>query len=259
MQSYFNVLLEFDPNEVDRIIQTTIEKSGKGYVCSVESNNLTIANKNLHFRKVINSALVNLCDGSNIAWLLGKIHGKPYKSYVGADLFRKYVYMRRYKQYFLGNTDVVLKGLRENLSKIDPQIEHMPFEELPFKKVEDFDYESIATKINRYKPDIIWVSLGAPKQEEFMYRLLPFIEKGVMFGFGAIFNFNAGDVSAVKRAPSWMLKLRLEWLYRALEEPRKNIPRYYNFIKILPALISKERQKIKNGGYEKKGIDRCNI
>ena len=63
-----------------------------------------------------------------------------------------------------------------------------------------------------------------------------------MFGFGAIFNFNAG-VGNVKRAPKWMLRLHLEWLYRAFEEPKKNIPRYFNFLKILPKLIKEERSK----------------
>jgi N-acetylglucosaminyldiphosphoundecaprenol N-acetyl-beta-D-mannosaminyltransferase len=139
----------------------------------------------------------------------------------------------------LGNTRLILDGLSENLSKIDPAIQTMSFEELPFRKVEDFDYKDIAEIINKEKPDIIWVSLGAPKQEFFMARLLPYLDQGIMFGFGAIFNFNAG-AGNVKRAPQWMLKLKMEWLYRAIEEPKKNIPRYWGFIKILPKLIFQE-------------------
>ena len=50
----------------------------------------------------------------------------------------------------------------------------------------------------------------------------------------------------LKRAPKWMLNLRLEWLHRALEQPQKNIPRYWGFIKILPKLIREERKKVKN-------------
>ena len=242
MKKYFNVLLELDSNRVDEMIQATIARKGKGYVCSVESNNLTYANNRPDFMKVMNEATVNICDGSNIAWLLGKIHRKPYKPYIGADLFLKYVKMCHYKQYFLGNTRIVLDGLKENLSRIDPEINQMPFEELPFLPVNEFDYPGIASKINREQPDIIWISLGAPKQEQFMNLLLPHLDQGVMFGFGAIFNFNAG-VGTVKRAPRWMLNLRLEWLYRAIEEPKKNIPRYWNFIKILPRLIHDERKK----------------
>lgn len=243
---YFNTKIEFDANKVDSIIQSTITNKGKGYVCSVESNNLTVANRNPEFLKVVNGALVNVCDGSVLAKILGIVHQKPFRSYVGADLFIKYVKMCRYKQFFLGNTRQVLDGLKDNLSKIDPTILTMPFEELPFRKVEDFDYKGIAEMINKEKPDIIWVSLGAPKQEFFMARLLPFLDQGIMFGFGAIFNFNAG-AGNVKRAPRWMLNFKMEWLYRAIEEPKKNIPRYWSFVKILPKLIKQEiRTKDKN-------------
>lgn len=243
METYFNVSIEFDPQKVDQIIHKTIQEKGKGYVCSIESNNLTIANTNETFNNVVNGALVNICDGSNLAWILGKIHKQKFKSYIGADLFTKYVNKCKYNQYFLGNTEEVLRGLKKNLSKIDPKISSMPFEELPFRKVHEFDYPAIAQKINEYKPDIIWVSLGAPKQEEFMSLLLPHLNQGVMFGFGAIFNFNAG-VGSVKRAPKLMLKFHLEWLFRAFEEPRKNMPRYARFIKILPGLIRQEYKKL---------------
>jgi N-acetylglucosaminyldiphosphoundecaprenol N-acetyl-beta-D-mannosaminyltransferase len=249
MELYFNVEIEFNADKVDEVIQTTIREGGKGYVCSVESNNLTIANLNPCFREVINGALINICDGSNLAWILGKIYHKPFKSYIGADLFAQYVSMAKYRQYFLGNTSEVLSGLQANLSKTDSKISGMCFEELPFLPVADFDYKGIAAKINQDNPDIIWVSLGAPKQEEFMSRLLPYIDRGVMFGFGAIFNFNAG-VGSVKRAPLWMQRLHLEWLYRAFEEPKKNVPRYARFIKLLPRLLINEYKMKKTRGNE---------
>lgn len=240
-QKYFNVQLQFDKELFDKTIFDTIANNGKGYVCSVESNNLTIANTNPEFLKVVNGALVNNCDGSILAKILAHIYKQPLDSYIGADIFIKYIKMRRFKQYFLGNTPEVLAGLKNNLSKIDANIATMPFETLPFRKVEEFDYPAIAQKINENNPDIIWVSLGAPKQEMFMSRLEPYLNRGIMFGFGAIFNFNSG-VSAVKRAPKWMLKLRLEWLFRAFNEPKKNIPRYWGFIKILPQLIVNEKK-----------------
>ena len=246
MKPYFNVLLEFDKAQLDKTIFEAIENGTVGYSCSVESNNLTVANKNPEFLKVLNGALVNNCDGSVLAKILGKIHHEPLDSYIGADIFIKYIKMKKFKQFFLGNTEEVLAGLRENLSKIDPKIADMRFETLPFRKVDEFDYQGIADMINAENPDIIWVSLGAPKQDMFMSRLQPYLKRGVMFGYGAIFNFNAG-VGEVKRAPQWMLNLRLEWLHRALEQPQKNIPRYWNFVKILPRLIWEERKKVKRG------------
>lgn len=245
-KTFFNVKLEFNKDIFDQTIHNAIKCNKVGYVCSVESNNLTIANKNPSFLKILNGALINNCDGSVIAKILGYIHKKPFDSYIGADIFIKYIKLKVYKQFFIGNTPEILEGLRNNLTQIDPRIKDMRFETLPFCSVKDFDYKQIAQMINKDNPDIIWVSLGAPKQEEFMHNLQPYLNRGVMFGFGAIFNFNSG-VGHVKRAPKWMLKLRLEWLHRALEEPQKNIPRYWNFIKILPRLIREEKRKLKQG------------
>lgn len=239
---YFNVRLEFDKRKLEQTIENAIKEGTVGYVCSVESNNLTVANNNSEFLNVLNGALVNNCDGSVLAKILGYIHHEPLESYIGADIFIKYVRMCQYRQFFLGNTQEVLSGLKDNLSKIDPEIKNMRFETLPFRKVDEFDYQGIAQMINEDGPDIIWVSLGAPKQEMFMNRLQPYLHRGVMFGFGAIFNFNAG-VGNVRRAPNWMLKLKLEWLHRAFEDPKKNVPRYWNFIKTLPRLIKEEMKR----------------
>jgi len=73
-RKYFNIYLEFDKIKVDSLIQTTISQKGKGYVCSIESNNLTVANKNPEFLKVVNAALVNICDGSVLAKILGLLN-----------------------------------------------------------------------------------------------------------------------------------------------------------------------------------------
>lgn len=246
-KTYFNVRIEFDRDELDRKIFKAIEEGTPGYSCSVEANNLTVANRNPEFLKVLNGALVNNCDGSVLAKILAWIHREPIDSYIGADIFIKYISMKCFRQFFLGNTREVLDGLKKNLAEIDPAIAEMRFETLPFRSVDDFDYEGIAEMINADNPDIIWVSLGAPKQEMFMSRLKPYLKRGVMFGYGAIFNFNAG-VGAVRRAPKLMLRMRLEWLYRAFEQPKKNIPRYWNFIKILPRLIRDERRKVRMQG-----------
>nr|WP_299423581.1 WecB/TagA/CpsF family glycosyltransferase [uncultured Emticicia sp.] len=244
MKVYFNVKLEFDKKRVNETIENAIFDKTKGYVCSIESNNLTVANKNIEFLTVVNNALVNICDGSMLSKILSFIYKENFASYIGADLFLEYIYKCKYRHFFLGNTAAVLEGLKQNMSKIDLRILEMRFEELPFRTVENFDYQSIGNMINEDKPDIIWVSLGAPKQEFFMGRLLPYLDQGVMFGFGAIFNFNSG-VGSVKRAPHWMRKMKLEWFYRAIEEPKKNVPRYWGFIRLLPKLILQEYKRIK--------------
>ena len=246
METYFNVKIEFDKVRVHHTIENCLQEGEKGYVCVLESNNITVANTNATFLEVVNHSLVNICDGSNVAWLLGKIHKQPFRSYIGVDIFEHYLTTGNYRHYFIGNTQEVLDGLRQELSQINPEIGTMKFVELPFRNVEQFDYLSIAKSINADNPDLIWVSLGAPKQELFMSLLMPHLKRGILFGVGAAFNFKA-KVGKVRRAPLWMRKLRLEWFYRAFEEPQKNIPRYWGFVKILPRLIA---QELRNTNFE---------
>lgn len=242
MDKYFNVKLEFDKLKVDRTIQNTIEQKGKGYVCSVEGNIISLANINADFNSIVNNAIINICDGRSIAMLASLVHKKIFRAYIGADLFINYIKLAKYKSFFLGNTTEVLSGLKTNLLQYDCLIDKMEFKTLPFKKVEDFDYPAIAKMINDDNPDIIWVSLGAPKQEIFMSKLLPYLNKGVMFGFGAIFNFYSNN-SEEKRAPELFLKLRMEWIYRLFSNPKKQFPKIKLIFRIFPKMIFKEMRK----------------
>jgi N-acetylglucosaminyldiphosphoundecaprenol N-acetyl-beta-D-mannosaminyltransferase len=242
MEKYFKVNLEFDKKKVDQIIQNTISDGGKGYVCSVEGNILATANTNSQYLEIVNNALVNICDGSSIAMLASLIHKQKFKTYIGADLFINYIKTARFKSFFLGNTEDVLIGLKSNLSQYDSSIHNMKFQTLPFKHVDEFDYSGIAQMINENNPDIIWVSLGAPKQEIFMSKLQPYLNRGVMFGFGAIFNFYS-NIGGNKRAPYLFLKLNMEWLYRMLTEQKRIRIRAFNYLKLIPKIIIQEIRK----------------
>ena len=68
----------------------------------------------------------------------------------------------------------------------------MTFLELPYMSVEEFDYANIAKEIETDEADIIWIALGAPKQEYFMDRLKPHLKRGVMIAVGAVFKFYSG-------------------------------------------------------------------
>lgn len=243
MEPYFNIPMEFDQERFDATVEHTVRAGEKGYVCAAESNNITVANTNPSFGEIFRRSLLNNCDGSVVALFLSRIHNKPLRPYICADIFSKYIRNGRYRHFFLGNSPEIINGLRQRLTAEVPALEEMRFEPLPYCDVEEFDYEGIAKMLNADAPDIVWVSLGAPKQEQFMSRLLPLLNRGVLFGVGAVFNFYAG-VGKVRRAPRWMRRLRLEWLHRALEEPSKNIPRYWGFIRILPRLIRQEKRTV---------------
>lgn len=249
MKKYFNINFEFDQKKVDEIIVEHITNQRAGYVCSLDGNNLAVANTNPNHLRVLNGAMVNNCDSSWVPVIINWIYRTKYSNYCGTDLFIKYVQTKKFRQFFLGSTNDVLHKLQNNLLKIDPKIKDMRFETLPFKQVEELDYEKIGAMINEDNSDIIWVSLGAPKQEQFMSLLLPHIKKGVMFGFGAIFNVYA-EMPGLKRAPQFMVKHKIEWFYRLFQEPRKQIKRANFFMSLLPGMIRKELKKKKDCMYE---------
>ncbi|HZL09019.1 MAG TPA: WecB/TagA/CpsF family glycosyltransferase [Prolixibacteraceae bacterium] len=244
MQKYFKIFIEFNHQIFDSIIEKAIKDKNKGYVCVIDGNVLAHSTKNTFYGDIVNGALVNSCDGSSIAMLLGYIHKQKFSTYTGPEIFSKYI-KTPYKQYFLGNTEENLERLKKRFIELGYDIAQFKFDPLPFKNVDDFDYRSIAKEINEFSPDIIWVSLGAPKQEIFISKLYPFINRGVLFAIGAAFNLFLGD-EANKRAPEILQKLHLEWLFRVYKEPNRVGGRAFNYFKLLPRLIIEERKQFKS-------------
>ena len=92
----------------------------------------------------------------------------------------------------------------------------------PFRDLTEEEDRAVVERINKSGADFVWVALGAPKQERWMYTHQGSIE-GLMAGIGAGVDYFAGNI---KRAPMWMQKCSLEWLYRLFQEPRRLFKRY---------------------------------
>ena len=243
MKKYFNIFLEFDREVFDNIIINAIKDRNKGYVCVVDGNVLAHSVKNTYYRDIINKAIVNSCDGSSIAMLAGYIYKQRFSTYTGPEIFGSYI-KRGYRQLFLGNTSDVLNQLNARFEKEEIDVTIMDFKTLPFLHVDDFNYSEIGEMINQFNPQIIWISLGAPKQEIFVSKLLPFIKSGIMFSIGAAFNLYLGD-GKFSRSPAWLRKMRLEWLYRVVKEPLRIGGRAVNYALIIPRLIMEEKRSIR--------------
>lgn len=244
MKKYFNVFFEFDHTEFENIIETNIKSGVKGYVCVVDGNVLALANRDEAYKTIVNNSLVNACDGSSIALMINKIHKKKYQVYTGPEIFSYYI-GKGYKQFFLGNTEDILNQLRSSFEKGSIDINSMRFATLPFLKVDEFDYTEIGKMINEFAPELIWVSLTPPKKEIFISKLLPHLRTGVMFAIGAAFNLYLGSGSFT-RAPEWMRKMHLEWLFRVVKEPLRIGKRAWNYAIIIPGLIMEEKRRMRN-------------
>jgi len=126
--------------------------------------------------------------------------------------------------YFYGGKDnEVLKKLRENLENDYPGIQIVGMYSPPFRPLTEDEDKQICDEINALKPDFLWVGIGAPKQEMWMWEHREKIHGTVMLGVGAGFNFFAGTLD---KAPSWMEKASLEWFYRLTKEPKRLWRRY---------------------------------
>ena len=242
MPRYFHIDYEFDPVAVrERIDARCARRDSAAYICVADGNVLVQVHKDPAYRSVVQGAMFSICDSSWVPVYLKSLYGFKPEQYCGSDIFRDLTGARKYTMAFLGASREVLDALRAELSKVDPRISDMLFLELPFAKAEDFDYEGIAATVNSAGPDIVWVALGAPKQEFFAARLTPLLHRGVVIPVGAVFNFRAG--LGIKRAPDWMVKMHLEFLYRLFSEPRKQLRRVGQILRYTPAILREERNQ----------------
>ena len=247
MITYFNINYEFDKKEVHR----RIGEEQKGYICVADGVVMNTANRDPEYLKVVNGSLFSICDSSWVPVYLKSIYGVKYEQYCGSEIFKDIISSRKYRMIFMGTSQATLDGLRNELKKMNPDVERMQFVELPFRKVEDFDYPEIAKMIEEDGAKIIWVALGAPKQERFMNLLLPHLNQGVMLGVGAAFKFYSGTEE--RRCPAWMQKCHLEFVYRIMQDPKKQLKRCFWILWTLPGLYLgevKRARKAKKGSKE---------
>lgn len=238
---YFNINYEMDRAEVHRAIERKVKEDKADYICVADGVILNIANRKPEYLKVVNGGMFAICDSSYVPLYLRWIYGRHYEQYCGSQIFIDIIRSRKYRMIFMGTSQNTLDGLKENLKKENPEVEGMQFVELPYKAVEDFDYEGIAKEIEADGVDIIWVALGAPKQEIFMSKLKPHLKRGVMIAVGAAFKFYSG--TDVKRAPQWMIKCHLEFVHRIFKEPKKQLKRCSMILLTLPQLLVEETMR----------------
>ena len=238
MTNYFNINYEFDKRQIHNKISECIRLKEKDYICVADGVILNIANRKPEYLKIINGGMFSICDSSYVPLYLKWIYGVRYEQYCGSQIFKDIVSSQKYRMMFMGTSQRTLDGLKNTIKVWNPDVLAMTFYELPFCNVNEFDYEDIARRVEASGADIIWVALGAPKQEIFMSKLKPHLKRGVMIAVGAAFKFYSGIDE--KRAPQWMLNAHLEWVYRIMRSPKKQLKRCSMIILTLPRLLIEE-------------------
>jgi len=217
-------VLPVDIEEALCIAAQNINKRQGGYFCFL---NLFLCMKGVkegRIKQVLNNSSANFVDGMGIKLSL-KLFGYKFNGRArGTDFMLKlceYAAKNGLKIYLYGNTEDTLVTLKRKLISYFPELEIVGYYSPPFRELTEDENEEIIKKINETKPDIIFVSLGSPKQELWMSKNKD-KTNATMFGVGAAFDFITGNV---RQAPFLMQKLGLEWLYRLPQQPKKTIYR----------------------------------
>jgi N-acetylglucosaminyldiphosphoundecaprenol N-acetyl-beta-D-mannosaminyltransferase len=195
-------------------------------VCVSDMNALLHARADPELTEVYNTSGLTLADGMPLVWA-GKRAGFDRMARVcGPDLIERVMAEsaeRGWSQYFYGGADGVAEQLRDNFVAKHPSLFVAGTYSPPYRALSAAEDAEIVDKINAAGPDIVWVGLGAPKQERWMAEHRDRLDAAILIGVGAAFDFHTGRLD---RAPVWMQKAGLEWSYRLYKEPRRLWKRY---------------------------------
>ena len=202
------------------------KKNTPGYITVNNVHTVVEGVRNSSYRKIINNALLALPDGKPLS-VVAKLKGDKNISRIFGPSFMETAIDRgqkdNLKHFFFGSSGQTLELIRESLSKKYPNAKIAGMISPPYRPLTDSENDKFTSIINDSNADIIWVGLGAPKQEIWMYENFSKLNKGVMIGIGAGFDYIAGKT---QHAPEWMKNLSLEWLYRLIQEPGRLWKRY---------------------------------
>ena len=196
------------------------------YICVSNVHTTVMSYENEEYRKIQNSAAMALPDGAPLSSYSRRKGYKQAQRVTGPDLMLELFAISKekgYRHYFYGATEETLQSMKEVLERDYPGIQIAGMYAPPFRTLTPQEDAQIVAKINESRPDFIWIGLGAPKQEEWMYQHMGQLQ-GVLIGVGAGFDYLAGYI---KRAPRWMQRMSLEWLYRLLQDPKRLWRRYF--------------------------------
>ena len=196
------------------------------YICVSNVHTTVMSYENEEYRKIQNGAAMALPDGAPLSSYSRRKGYKQAQRVTGPDLMLELFAISKekgYRHYFYGATEEPLQSMKEVLERDYPGIQIAGMYAPPFRALTPQEDAQVVAKINESRPDFIWIGLGAPKQEEWMYQHMGQLQ-GVLIGVGAGFDYLAGYI---KRAPRWMQRMSLEWLYRLLQDPKRLWRRYF--------------------------------
>lgn len=224
-QSLFNISI--DSITLEDTLRTTKSSKNKHYIVTPNVDHIVRLQKDQEFLEVYNNAHLVLPDGAPIMWA-ANILGTPLKEKVsGSDLFNAllpFSEKHNLSVFFLGSSvkigEIAIKKMTQEYPCLKIKGQYSP----PFGfEHDEQENNKIISMINTVNPDLLFLCLGAPKQEKWIYTHIDNLQIKVGLCVGASLDFYSDQV---KRAPRWMQKIGFEWFYRMCSDPKRLIKRY---------------------------------
>jgi N-acetylglucosaminyldiphosphoundecaprenol N-acetyl-beta-D-mannosaminyltransferase len=235
-----NISLGSYSNFVNSIITQASSAQQFYYVCVANVHMVAEAHQSVSFKEIVNSANLVTPDGIPLVWALKFLYGIKQERVAGMDLLPDLLVAAEKKKIpvaFYGGTTEMLNITQIYLGKTYPNIIVANMYSPPFRSLTVDEEDSIIKMLNDSGARIIFVVLGCPKQEKWMASMKGKIN-AVMVGIGGALPVLVGMQS---RAPLWMQRGGLEWLYRLWQEPGRLFKRYAITNSLFIYLLIKEK------------------
>lgn len=200
-----------------------ISAGRKRWLACINPHSYAVALDRPAFRAALSSADFLVPDGAGVVLASIMLGGSIRGRITGSDIFEgvndELARQGNHTIFLLGSTDKTLSLLRARIESLWPEISVTGVFSPPFRsEFSCAEQEAMIERINSVAPDVLWVGMTAPKQEEWIAHALPRLNVKFVAAVGAVFDFQAGTV---KRPPAVFQRLGLEWLVRLLREPRR--------------------------------------
>ncbi len=213
------------------------------YVVTPNADHIVMLEENEELRRAYAGAQLVLADGMPVVWASRLIGPTLPERVTGAELMPLLcaeASLRQLRVYFLGAAPGVAERAKRALEAQYPDLQVVGTYSPPLGFEKDpLQNQQVIERLRFARPHLIFVGLGAPKQELWMASNASLLGSGVFLGIGAAIDFCAGQV---RRAPLWMQKGGLEWLFRLLQEPKRLAKRYLRDTRILAVIWRQWRQ-----------------
>ncbi len=211
------------------ILERFVSERRTHLVVTSDASSIVRAQEDEEFRRIVQSADLVTPDGIGVVWG-ARLLGLPvYQRVPGVELMAKLcerAAQKGWKVFLLGAKPGVAEQAAKNLQARYPGLKIVGTHHGYFTSEEE---PEVIAKIKSAQPDILFVAFGIPKQEKWIARHADELQVPICIGVGGSFDVYAG---IVKRAPEWVQRLCLEWLYRTVKDPRR-LPR----LKAIPKLL----------------------